>query len=172
MKEPSTLRHLAAILILPFVVTVIVPFLIVRGQDIELGWGVGEPLGLLLQLVGVGFLLGGLWLVIVTVRLFVTIGKGTLAPWDPTQQIVVVGIYRYVRNPMISGVIAILLGEALLLRSWPVLVWAGFVIVINMIYIPLLEEPGLHERFGASYAKYAASVPRWIPRRRPWTPPQ
>ena len=172
MKHPSTLRHLAAILMLPFVVTIIVPFFLVKGQPIELWWGLGYPLSLLPLLIGIAFFISGLLLVIVTVRLFVTIGKGTLAPWDPTQQLVAVGIYRYVRNPMISGVIAILLGEALFLRSLPLLLWALFVIIINMIYIPLIEEPGLYSRFGASYAEYAANVPRWLPRRTPWTPPQ
>jgi protein-S-isoprenylcysteine O-methyltransferase Ste14 len=168
----STLRHLAAILMLPFIVTIVVPFLLVRGQSSELWSGLGYPLSLLLQLIGVALFISGLVLVIVTVRLFVTVGKGTLAPWDPTQRLVVVGIYRHVRNPMISGVIAILLGEALFLRSMAVLLWALFVILINLIYIPLLEEPGLQERFGASYADYAANVPRWLPRRTPWTPPQ
>lgn len=172
MKPLSILRHVAAILMLPFVVTIIVPFLLVRGQPTDLWWEQGYPLSLLPTLIGIAFIISGLWLVIVTVSLFVTIGKGTLAPWDPTQQLVVVGIYRHVRNPMISGVISILLGEALFLRSMPVLLWALFVIIINMIYIPLMEEPGLYDRFGASYAEYTANVPRWLPRRTPWTPPQ
>ena len=165
------LRHLAAILMLPFVVTIIVPVLLVKGHPIDLWWGEGYPLSLLPLLIGLAFFTSGLWLVIVTVRLFVMVGKGTLAPWDPTQQLVVAGIYRYVRNPMISGVIAILLGEALFLRSLPLLLWALFVIIVNLIYIPLIEEPGLVDRFGASYAEYAANVPRWLPRRTPWTPP-
>lgn len=172
MKAASTLRHLAAILMLPFVVTVVVPFFLVKGQPIELWSGLGYPFGLLPLLIGIAFLISGLLLVILTVRLFATVGKGTLAPWDPTQQLVVVGIYRYVRNPMISGVIAILLGEALLLWSLPLLLWALAVIIINMIYIPLIEEPGLYDRFGTSYAEYATNVPRWLPRRTPWTPPQ
>src|SRR5262249_17708917 len=126
-----TLRHLAAILMLPFVVTIIVPFLLVKSQPIDLWWGLGYPLNLLPLLIGTVFFVSGLLLIILTMRLFVTKGKGTLAPWDPTQQLVAVGIYRYVRNPMISGVIFILLGEALVFRSLPLLLWAIFVIIIN-----------------------------------------
>lgn len=114
---------------------------------------------------------GGLVLLGLTIKLFATVGKGTLAPWDPTQQLVVVGVYRYVRNPMISGVMGSLFGETLLLGSLPVAMWTVGFVIVNMIYIPLLEEPGLHERFGADYEGYARHVPRWIPRRTPWVPP-
>jgi protein-S-isoprenylcysteine O-methyltransferase Ste14 len=57
----------------------------------------------------------GLGLMIATIRLFMRVGKGTLAPWNPTQRLVVQGVYRHVRNPMISGVFFTLLGEAVLL---------------------------------------------------------
>jgi protein-S-isoprenylcysteine O-methyltransferase Ste14 len=86
----------------------------------------------------------------------------------PTQKLVVRGIYRHVRNPMISGVCAILLGEALVFGSFNLLFWFGFVVLLNMIYLPLVEEPGLEERFGDDYLRYKQNVPRWIPRLRPW----
>ena len=95
-------------------------------------------------------------------------GKGTLAPWDETRRLVVRGPYRYVRNPMLSGVFSILLGEALLLGSPPLLLWFVGVVVANTLYMPLVEEPGLRRRFGAEYDVYCANVPRWIPRLRPW----
>ena len=107
-------------------------------------------------------------LIISTIRLFVAVGQGTLAPWTPTQHLVVVGPYRYVRNPLISGVIGVLLGEAALLGAVPVLIWALGVIVLNLIYIPLIEEPGLRQRFGKDYAQYMRHVPRSMPRRTPW----
>ena len=163
------MRQLSAILLLPFVVTIVVPILLVRGKPIDLWWGLGFPLGLFPFLLSLAFIIAGVRLVVVTVRLFMTVGQGTLAPWDPTQRLVVVGVYRYVRNPMISGVFSILLGESIGLRSLPLLFWALAFIIINMIYMPLLEEPGLHRRFGESYAEYAANVPRWFPRRTPWT---
>jgi len=103
-------------------------------------------------------------------RLFVTVGKGTLAPWDPTQKLVVAGVYRHVRNPMIGGVFCVLLGEAVLWASLSLLCWFLFFLLLNLIYIPLLEEPRLERRFGQDYLLYKANVRRWIPRWRPWIP--
>ena len=80
-------------------------------------------------------------------------------------------MYRRVRNPMISGVICVLLGEGLLLGSRPLLAWCLAVGLLNAVYIPLVEEPGLLRRFGDEYRIYRQNVPRWIPRRRPWQPP-
>jgi len=160
-------KQLRAIL-MPVTVVVIIPALLNRLNPF---WGLGWPLNLLLALVGIALILGGLTLVVVTVRLFILIGKGTLAPWDPTQRLVVTGVYRYVRNPMISGVFSILLGESVLLGSPALVMWTLAFAIVNLIYIPLLEEPGLVERFGDDYREYTRHVPRWLPRRTPWTPP-
>lgn len=103
--------------------------------------------------------------------LFFTLGHGTLAPWDPPRRLVLRGPYQHVRNPMISGVVALLLGEALWFQSPAVLLWAGVFLLINAVYIPRLEEPGLARRFGADYAAYCRHVPRWLPRRTPCTLP-
>jgi protein-S-isoprenylcysteine O-methyltransferase Ste14 len=72
------------------------------------------------------------------------------------------------RNPMISGVLTVLLGESALFVSLPLLLWFAMVLAVNAVYFPLVEEPGLRRRFGAEYEAYRASVPRWIPRLRPW----
>ena len=72
---------------------------------------------------------------------------------------------------MISGVLFVLIGEALLLRSWAHGQWALLFLVINLVYIPLSEEPQLEARFGASYAEYRRHVRRLLPRLRPWDPP-
>jgi protein-S-isoprenylcysteine O-methyltransferase Ste14 len=71
---------------------------------------------------------------------------------------------------MISGVIFVLLGEALLLRSIPHLVWAVVFVALNATFIPLVEEPQLATRFGDAYRRYCEHVPRFLPRVRPWTP--
>jgi protein-S-isoprenylcysteine O-methyltransferase Ste14 len=84
---------------------------------------------------------------------------------------VVAGVYRHVRNPMISGVVLILLGETLIFRSLGLVEWALIFFAINLIYIPLLEEPMLEGRFGDEYRQYKRHVPRWVPRRTAWTPP-
>lgn len=97
-------------------------------------------------------------------------GEGTLAPWDPPRKLVVRGSYGYVRNPMFSGVLSILAGEAIFFGSLPVLKWCGFFAVLNAIYIPLVEEPMLVGRFGHDYLFYKKLVRRWIPRLTPWDP--
>lgn len=144
-------------------VTIVVPGLILWRSGAELApWP--------LATVGVALIGLGLVLVTWTVSLFARIGMGTLAPWDPTSRLVVVGPYRHVRNPMISGVLTVLLGEAALFGSLPLLVWFGAAFAANAVYFPLVEEPGLRERFGEDYDAYRANVPRWLPRLRPWEP--
>jgi protein-S-isoprenylcysteine O-methyltransferase Ste14 len=155
----SLWRHLAAILFLPVVATVVIPALIVR----ESGATVGP-----LAFVGAPLIALGLALLVSTIKLFASVGRGTLAPWDPTTRLVVRGPYRYVRNPMISGVLFVLLGEAALFGSVPLLIWFGAFLAINVVYFPLVEEPGLSRRFGPEYAEYKANVRRWVPRIRPW----
>ncbi|MBI3452572.1 MAG: isoprenylcysteine carboxylmethyltransferase family protein [Rhodospirillales bacterium] len=104
-----------------------------------------------------------------TIRDFARIGHGTPAPWQPPTRLVVAGVYRYVRNPMITGVCLVLAAETLLLTSIPLASWLVVFMAANTIYVPASEEPGLEARFGDDYRRYAAHVPRWIPRRTPWT---
>lgn len=158
-----------AILILPGTVAVVVPAVILWLTGTARNPFDGSTLGLgLLVLAGLAIGLG-LKLAVVTVRAFRDLGRGTPAPWDPPKSFVVAGVYRHVRNPMITGMILILLGEAALFRSWPLLAWALFFFAANLVYIPLVEEPGLVRRFGAAYERYRRNVPRWIPRWSPWT---
>ena len=110
----------------------------------------------------------GLLLMVATIRLFVTVGKGTLAPWEPTQRLVVQGVYRHVRNPMISGVLFVLLGESVVTASLAIFCWFLVFFAVNAVYIPFSEEPGLVIRFGDDYLTYERNVPRWIPRVMPW----
>jgi protein-S-isoprenylcysteine O-methyltransferase Ste14 len=165
----TLLRHLLAIAVLPFTVTILVPIWIARQYGIAptIGHFVGP---VLLQAVGLALLGVGLVLAAASVRRFATEGKGTLAPWDPPRVFVVHGPYQFVRNPMISGVILILFGEAFVLLSRPHAVWASCFLVFNLIYIPLVEEPQLERRFGDSYREYRRHVRRFIPRLRPWRP--
>ncbi|MDQ6959175.1 MAG: isoprenylcysteine carboxylmethyltransferase family protein [Mariprofundaceae bacterium] len=113
----------------------------------------------------------GLVLAFWTTRLLLTCGEGTPAPWDPPKKLVVRGPYRYVRNPMITSVMFMLLAEALLFRSWPLAGWLIIFFLANAIYFPLVEERGLKKRFGEDYLQYQANVPRWFPRLMSWTPP-
>ena len=165
----TLLRHLLAIAILPFTVAVLVPVWIAQryGVTVTLGRSVGP---VFLQLAGLALLCLGLVLFIASLLRFATDGKGTLAPWDPPRLFVARGPYQYVRNPMISGVILVLCGEAFALLSPPHAVWAAGFATLNLIYIPLIEEPQLERRFGDSYREYRRRVRRFIPRLRPWRP--
>ncbi len=153
----SVWRHLGAIGLLPVVVTLLVPGVIAwRGEATLAAWALAGP--------GLALIVLGLALVAWTVGLFAAVGHGTLAPWDPTSRLVARGPYRYVRNPMIGGVLLILLGEAAVLGSVPLLLWFASVLAVNAVYIPLVEEPALRRRFGEEYEDYRADVPRWVPR--------
>jgi len=163
------LRHLAAVALLPFTVTVLVPAWIARsgGAALRIGTSAGP---LLEQALGLAALGAGLLLFGASLRRFAADGRGTLAPWDPPRRFVVRGPYQYVRNPMISGVILILAGEALALRSPPLGLWAAGFALLNMVYIPFVEEPQLERRFGEAYRQYRRQVRRFVPRLTPWRP--
>jgi protein-S-isoprenylcysteine O-methyltransferase Ste14 len=144
--------------LLPGTVTVVIPALIV--------WFGGANVQPVTAVIGALVVAAGIGLVAWTVTLFVRIGRGTLAPWAPTSELVVAGPYRVVRNPMITGVGTILAGEALFFRSWGMAIELAIFVAVNAIYFPLVEEPGLRKRFGADYEEYCARVPRWLPRVR------
>ena len=161
-------RHLLSIAILPFTVTVLVPWWLARRDQIQMRVGGTIP-ELLVQLAGMAALGLGITLFSASLRQFVVKGRGTLAPWDPPKHLVVEGPYRYVRNPMISGVVFILAGESLILLSRTHAAWLLIFLCMNLIYIPLLEEPVLETRFGDAYRMYRRHVRMIIPRVRPWT---
>jgi len=97
---------------------------------------------------------------------FVIEGVGTPAPTAPTEKLVVGGLYRYVRNPMYLAVVALILGQALVLGRW-VLVGYGFVFGLTVwSFVHWYEEPTLRRQFGSAYDDYRAAVPGWWPRRR------
>jgi protein-S-isoprenylcysteine O-methyltransferase Ste14 len=165
----SAWRHAVAIALLPGTVTIVVPAVILAtGDGPTAGFGGTGALQALTILAGAALIAAGLALWAWTVQLFDRIGRGTLAPWDPTHHLVVAGPYRHVRNPMISGVLAVVLGEGLALGSTGILIWAAAFFAINTIYFIASEEPGLERRFGEEYREYKANVPRWLPRRTPY----
>lgn len=168
----SWLRQVASIAALPGVVTLVIPYLLASEPGTtKPGWGFAPPLNFLPITFGLLLIGLGITLMVQTISLFITVGRGTLAPWDATQRLVIRGIYRHVRNPMITGVFCVLVGEAVLLGSIAIFIWSILFAIINMIYIPLSEEPGLERRFGEDYLQYKQNVPRWIPRLRPWQLP-
>ena len=163
------IRHLLSIVALPFAVAVVVPTWLARRNGTSLTVG-PDAAHLLSQFAGLSLVVIGLVLFVTSLRRFAVDGRGTLAPWDPPRYLVLRGPYRYVRNPMISGVVFVLVGEALLVGSRPQMLWALLFLAVNLIYIPLLEERLLTQRFGAAYQEYCRHVPRVMPRLRPWRP--
>jgi protein-S-isoprenylcysteine O-methyltransferase Ste14 len=143
--------------ILPVTVTGIVPL------AITLATGAWRQLTITSLIPGALLWAAGLTLLGFTTNLFAR-HDGSLAPWNPPRQLVVVGLYRYVRNPMISGIYAMLVGETMALRSLWIGGWALTFIVGMSSHIVFQEEPRLRERFGAAYDDYCAHVPRWVPR--------
>jgi protein-S-isoprenylcysteine O-methyltransferase Ste14 len=149
--------------ILPVTVTGIVPLALVlvlqAWRNLELPYAVAG--GLLYAC--------GLTMLVLTTRMFAE-HHGSLAPWNPPKEMVVEGAYRHVRNPMIGGVYAMLLGETLAFHSLPIGAWALTFIVGMSTHIFFQEEAGLRGRFGDAYVRYCQNVPRWIPRFSPWQP--
>jgi protein-S-isoprenylcysteine O-methyltransferase Ste14 len=90
-------------------------------------------------------------------------GRGTLSPVDPPRELVVKGLYRYVRNPMYLSVATILAGEALLARSVGLAVYGAVWFVCVNLFVIGYEEPTLRQRFGGAYDEYTRCVRRWIP---------
>jgi len=95
---------------------------------------------------------------------FTSLGKGTPAPIAPPRNLVIKGLYRYVRNPQYVGVVLILFGEALLFESTTLFVYAVLGFAIFHATVVFYEEPTLRRKFTDSYKLYCDSVPRWIPR--------
>jgi protein-S-isoprenylcysteine O-methyltransferase Ste14 len=96
---------------------------------------------------------------------FAAVGHGTPGPWDAPRRVVATGPYRWVRNPIYTGALLVVLGEAWLFRSLPLLAYAGVMAVVFHLFITGYEERVLSRRFGPAYQEYRDAVPRWIPRR-------
>lgn len=101
---------------------------------------------------------------------FVREGRGTPAPSAPTERLVVGGLYRYVRNPMYLAVASMIGGQALLFRSWGVVLWLGVFLLAVFAFVRGYEEGALTEQFGDEYVAYRAAVPGWWPGLTPWRP--
>lgn len=146
---------------LPIFVLIIIPLIIERNIAAK---------NLLTLVIGIPIMALGLYFMIKTISTFIKIGRGTLAPWSPTRKLIIGGMYGHVRNPMIIGVIIVLIGESIAVESLNIFIWAGMFFLINNIYFILFEEPNLEKRFGNEYREYKMNVPRWIPRSKPFFP--
>ena len=148
-------------LAVPGTVLIYVPYRLLEGRTGGFGPGPGRYPGAVLVLLGAAVYLRCAWN-------FAAEGFGTPAPIDPPKELVVRGLYRHVRNPMYVGVVGVLLGEALFFGARVLLEYAAVVFGFFFLFVLAYEEPALRRKFGATYERYCAEVPRWIPRLRPW----
>ena len=149
---------LKAILLLPFNVTVIIPIILLWYTDYQWCIPTWEQI-----ILGVMIFCSGLGLFIKTSLFFHKLGQGTLSPLAPPNRLVIQGPYKIVRNPMILGILLILLSEALLFSSKCIAIYTLIFFLINCIYFKTVEEKMLIKRFGQDYIAYRDSVPMWLP---------
>jgi protein-S-isoprenylcysteine O-methyltransferase Ste14 len=143
----------------PGTIAGLVPWLITGWDGSPAGWDAGDLLG-----GAVGLL--GLAMVVACFVRFVREGRGTPAPTAPTEELVVGGLYRYLRNPMYVGVGLVIAGQCVAFRSLPLVVWLALFTVAVSVFVVAYEQPTLRARHGASYDAYCRSVPAVVPRLR------
>jgi len=160
MKRPAAALGSAVFFaVVPGTVSGLVPWWL-TGWQVKLHWW--PPL----RVLGVLLILAGLPLLVQAFVRFVVEGFGTPAPIAPPAQLVVGGVYRYIRNPMYVSVLAVILGQMLLLGQWVLLWYAAAVLAAVFSFVKLYEEPMLRAKFGSAYGDYLRTVPGWVPRWR------
>jgi protein-S-isoprenylcysteine O-methyltransferase Ste14 len=147
-------RAVLAFLALPAIVGGLVPWLLLDSDS----WKVRGTL------LGWPVLVFGACILMWCVRDFYKIGKGTLAPWDPPKELVVLGLYRYVRNPMYLGLLGWVAGWALIAGSPVLAAYVVFLAIAFHLRVIFYEEPVLARQFGNQWRDYRAAVHRWLPK--------
>jgi protein-S-isoprenylcysteine O-methyltransferase Ste14 len=154
----TALKSLLFLIVAPGMVAGYIPLaLLRRGPRLETG--VFGYLALPLWAIGAVILLWSFWN-------FLKEGRGTPAPVDPPKELVAVGFYRYVRNPMYVGIMAINLGHFLWFGYWNLLIYTIVIFIAFSLFVIYYEEPTLKQKFGLAYEDYLKKVPRWIPKVR------
>jgi protein-S-isoprenylcysteine O-methyltransferase Ste14 len=161
----SWIGTIVFLIVTPGTVAGLIPALI-TGWRMPSAWG--PPIA---AAIGAGALIIAGILVLLDSFARFAIAMGTPAPVAPTEHLVVVGPYRFVRNPMYLAVVAIILGQALLFGSWAVVVYAVIVMIAVAAFVYSYEQPTLERTFGDEYREYKKHVRAWVPRLTPWRPP-
>jgi protein-S-isoprenylcysteine O-methyltransferase Ste14 len=154
------LRSLLFTLILPGTIGGYLPYAILRGGGAAPATGPAE------RMLGDAVLAAGLAIYVWCVADFALAGRGTPAPIDPPRELVVRGLYRFARNPMYVGVLAVIAGQAVRFASLPLAVYAIVIFAGFHRFVIGYEEPALRRSFDGAYERYCAAVPRWLPRLR------
>jgi protein-S-isoprenylcysteine O-methyltransferase Ste14 len=116
-----------------------------------------------LRLVGIGLIAGGIYLYVWSVRRLLQRQTSAIPGRAPTS-LETGGWYGRVRHPLLLGIIAVLIGEAALFASLPLLAYAMTYWLWLHCFVTFKEERDLHDAFGAAYTEYMKAVPRWIPK--------
>jgi protein-S-isoprenylcysteine O-methyltransferase Ste14 len=161
-RRVAALGSAVFLVVAPGTAAVLVPW-VLTGFESKDPWIGLQVVGWVLIAAGAAVVLHAFWR-------FVAEGVGTPAPPAAPERLVVGGIYRHVRNPMYVAVLAVILGEVLVLGRFVLLAYAAVLWAVFASFVRLYEEPTLSERFGAEYETYRRSVPAWLPRLRPWRP--
>ena len=151
------LKNLLFTLVMPGTIGVYVPLLLAQGRPPASGPAFLLALALLV--------IGGViyaW----CVWDFAVFGRGTPAPFDAPKKLVVRGLYRYSRNPIYVGALAVLVGWDVMFRGTNLLIYTLCVGICFHLFVVLYEEPHLRRQFGAEYRDYCEKVGRWLPRFR------
>lgn len=147
-------RNLIFTVVVPGLGAVVIPWWILTRNG-----AMPEPVAWpALVVIGIGVVLYFLCL-----GMFATVGRGTPGPWDAPRRLVAAGPYAWVRNPIYVAALVVVIGEAWLFFSLPLLVYAGAAALFFHLFVIGYEEPTLHRRFGKTYDEYLQTVPRWIP---------
>jgi protein-S-isoprenylcysteine O-methyltransferase Ste14 len=109
------------------------------------------------------FIVIGVALYLLCIWLFVSVGRGTPLPWDAPRRFVAVGPYRWVRNPIYVSALLVVVGEAWLFLSLPLLLYGAAMAIFFHLFVIGYEEPTLRRQFGESYERYCKAVNRWVP---------
>ena len=157
-KVTATAGSALFLLIAPGVVAGLVPWYLT-------GWQAGAAYPAPAQTTGAVLTGAGAVVLPAAFAQFAIQGRGTPAPPAPTGQLVVAGLYRYVRNPMYLAVLALITGQALLLSRPVLLGYAAAVAAAFIAFVYGYEQPTLAQRYGAQYQAYRRAVPGWWPRR-------
>jgi protein-S-isoprenylcysteine O-methyltransferase Ste14 len=121
------------------------------------------PASSLLVAAGASVVVAGAVALVGTFALYVIEGKGTPAPVAPTEQLVVRGLNRYVRNPMYLAVVSVIVGQAIILAQPALFAYAAVAFAAMAAFARWYEEPHLRARYGAQYDAYCRHVPAWLP---------
>lgn len=155
----TAFKTILFMLFVPGVMLVLIPCALV-GADVALfSFGVFHWLAVPFWAAGAAIMIWCAWAF--TVR-----GHGTPLPTDPPKELVISGLYRYLRNPIYAGVVLFLLGYVFWYPTRAILLMPPLVAISSHLFVIFYEEPHLRKTFGAAYEEYCKDVPRWIPSSR------